>query len=161
MKHLFYALAAFMTVFIAECAHSQSQDTIKQSVRPTVLRDSLLMNLNSNVETVSQWANDQQIRAGVGRYKVYPTTNVYTSLKLDTATGKVTALQISLGETDALEYPISDAVLSYYESCYVGRFELYPTQNKLNFILLDTILGFAYQVQWSTEDEKCGRWRIW
>lgn len=34
-----------------------------------------------------------------------------------------------------------------------GRFELYPTQNMYNFILLDGVEGKTWQVQWSTEPE--------
>ena len=34
-----------------------------------------------------------------------------------------------------------------------GRFELYPTQNIYNFILLDKIDGKTWQVQWSFDEE--------
>ena len=36
----------------------------------------------------------------------------------------------------------------------IGRFELYPTKNIYNFIMLDVINGETYQVQWSFEYEK-------
>lgn len=36
------------------------------------------------------------------------------------------------------------------EEQYAGRFELYPTQNMYNFILLDTETGRTWQAQWST-----------
>lgn len=84
---------------------------------------------------------------------MYPTTNVYNSLKLYTAIGRVTALQISLGETYGMEYDISDAVVP--NETVIGGFELYPTQNNYNFILLDTI------VQWNTDKNKCGKIRLW
>lgn len=35
-----------------------------------------------------------------------------------------------------------------------GRFELYPTKNMFNFIMLDTINGSTYQVQWSTDGKE-------
>ena len=35
-----------------------------------------------------------------------------------------------------------------------GRFELYKTQNMYNFILLDTLEGGVWQVQWSIEKDK-------
>lgn len=99
----------------------------------------------------------------VGRFKVYSTNNVYTSLRLDTTTGEVWALQIGINkDSDRLSYKICDAV-KYDDPDLrtVGRYELYPTNNHYNFILLDTIHGFAYQVQWSTKEDECGRWMIW
>lgn len=33
-----------------------------------------------------------------------------------------------------------------------GRFTLYPTENMYNFLLLDQIDGYVYQVQWSIEE---------
>lgn len=117
-----------------------------------VTSDSLLVRIDNVLSSI-----ESKYSKSVGRYKVYPTTNVYTSLKLDTATGKIWALQIGLGtDSDTVQYEIVDA-LFYYETT-VGRFELYPTNNNRNFILLDTIDGWAYQVQWSTKKEECGRW---
>ena len=44
----------------------------------------------------------------VERYKVYETTNTYTSLLLDTATGQIWQLQIGIGDTDQLKTVLSD-----------------------------------------------------
>ena len=119
-------------------------------------RDSVLIQIQS---ATSYLANSQLV-GGAGRYKIIPTTNNYNSLKLDTATGKVTALQIGIGDTaHRMEYLISDAVDQDEE--LIGRFELYPTKNVYNFILLDTVYGLAYQVQWSTDESECGRWLMW
>lgn len=118
-------------------------------------RDSVI----TRIQRATSFIANTHLIGSVGRYKVYTTTNVYNSLKLDTATGKVTALQISLGDTYGMEYNIADAVVP--DETIIGRFELYPTQNNYNFILLDTIYGFAYQVQWSTDRNKCGRIRLW
>lgn len=35
-----------------------------------------------------------------------------------------------------------------------GRFELYPTTNNYNFIMLDQVSGYTYQVQWSLKADK-------
>lgn len=59
------------------------------------------------------------------------------------------------------EYSVCDAIETGYDWMIVGRYELYPTGNSYNFILIDTIFGRSYQVQWSTESNQCGRWRIW
>ena len=37
-----------------------------------------------------------------------------------------------------------------------GRFTLYPTENIYNFLLLDQIDGYVYQVQWSMEAKNRG-----
>lgn len=114
--------------------------------------DSLLTRIDNAISSLSN-----NLQSKIGRYKIYPTSNNYNSLKLDTATGKVYALQIGMNDDSRrMEYAITDAVS--YDGTVIGRYELYPTKNNYNFILLDTILGIAYQVQWSTKQEECGRW---
>ena len=44
----------------------------------------------------------------IERYKVYETTNIYTSLLLDTATGKIWQLQIGIGDTGQIKTILSD-----------------------------------------------------
>jgi hypothetical protein len=44
----------------------------------------------------------------IERYKVYETTNIYTSLLLDSATGKIWQLQIGVGDTDRLRTVLSE-----------------------------------------------------
>ena len=51
----------------------------------------------------------------IERYKVYETTNIYTSLLLDSATGLIWQLQIGLPDTDQLkttlnEYPYAESI---------------------------------------------------
>lgn len=140
------------------CAYAQMADSVIVKTKPKSLtqiqRDSLLMLMQRDVDVMSTthyWE--------VGRYKVYRIENIYNSLKLDTMTGKVTALQIGINnDASRMEYTICGALS---EAKVVGRYELYPTGNRYNFILLDTAMGYAYQVQWSTETNECGRWRIW
>ena len=93
------------------------------------------------------------------RDKIYPTENTYISIKLDTATGRVWMVQIGLSDTDAMTVAIDDESLLYdWEEYRGGRFELYPTKNMYNFILIDTEKGYTYQVQWHTEVNK--RFRV-
>ena len=49
----------------------------------------------------------------IERYKVYETTNIYTSLLLDSATGKIWQLQIGLPDTDQLKTVLSDDVKAW------------------------------------------------
>lgn len=94
-------------------------------------------------------------------YKLYPTQNLWTFLKLDTRTGKIWHVQYSVkGEGKRFEYVLdANSRAPYGEDSAPGRFELYPTQNLYNFILLDKVSGGTWQVQWSVDGNE-GVWRI-
>ena len=90
------------------------------------------------------------------RYRLFPTQNMYTFLKLDTMTGKIWQVQFST-QGDAYRFQsvlsamdISDVLKQEKQ---IGRFTLYPTQNMYTFILLDQIDGYTYQVQWNGDRE--------
>ena len=52
----------------------------------------------------------------IERYKIYPTENIYTSLKLDTATGRIWQLQIGLGDdVDRVQSVLSDWELARFK----------------------------------------------
>lgn len=85
------------------------------------------------------------------RYKLYQTDNMYTFLKLDTRTGAIWQVHWSTDGTSRAIVPLSTKFLS--SDTTNGRFALFPTKNIYNFILLDTIDGSTYQVQWSWEKE--------
>ena len=60
---------------------------------------------------------------------------------------------------NAMTVAIDDTSLLWdSEEIRGGRFELYPTKNMYNFILIDTEKGYTYQVQWHTEVNK--RFRV-
>ena len=81
----------------------------------------------------------------VVRYKLYPTVNIWTFLKLDTKSGEITQVQYSL-EDDEMEVYLGKPPKTIPSDAYVnGRFELYPTSNNWTFILLDQIDGDVYQ----------------
>lgn len=108
------------------------------------------------------------------RFELYPTKNIYTFLKLDTATGVVKQLHISLGDSDGPEYEVvskSDLTISFIRAALdkfkedktiytleeiAGRFKLYPTDNIYNFLLLDQFNGIVWQIQWSYNSDKRG-----
>ena len=95
----------------------------------------------------------------VPRYKIYQTENINILLKLDTATGKVWMVQYGTGDNYGMVVPVDDTSLLYsWEDIEAGRFELYPTKNMYNFILIDCKYGYTYQVQWSIE--KKSRMRV-
>ena len=104
----------------------------------------------------------QRINVGVPRYKMFITDNTYNLIKLDTATGRVWLVQYGMNDVEAMTYAIDDySLLWSYEEERAGRFDLYPTNNMYNFILLDTETGKTWQVQWHTSDSKCFRRRIY
>lgn len=96
-------------------------------------------------------------------YKLYPTENMWTFLELETFTGRIWQVQFSMDSNKRFKVPVNTRDYSIYDpdtglvdNSYAGRFELYPTQNMYNFILLDTYNGDTWQVQWSMDEEKRG-----
>ena len=96
-------------------------------------------------------------------YKLYPTDNMWTFIELDTISGMLWQVQYTV-EKDAAKYRFKTVLdlqdkrkdTRYPDLVLPGRFELYKTQNMYNFILLDTVSGGTWQVQWSTDWEKRG-----
>lgn len=118
------------------------------------------------------------------RYKLYPTENMHTFIKLDTSNGVMKLVQWSIEEDKRFEYVLNDLELAksveeltkdynefienystgedltfevyskIHRVAKNGRFKLYSTDNIYNFILLDVIDGYTYQVQWSFEENK-------
>ena len=90
-------------------------------------------------------------------YKLFPTSNMWTFLKLDTRNGRIWQVQFSVkGSEYRYEIPLSDFFLVEADKEINGRFTLYPTSNVFNFILLDQIDGRMWQVQWGTESDERG-----
>lgn len=86
-------------------------------------------------------------------FKLYPTENIWTFLKLNTATGQIWQVQYSVNsDSPRMESVLDDDVRIYsWDDVICGRFELVPTKNMYNFILLDNIKGKCWQVQWSID----------
>ena len=84
-------------------------------------------------------------------FRLYPTENIYTFLKLDTRDGTIFQVQWSMEESTRFESFLNILPLVKEEEQVPNRFTLVPTQNRWTFILLDQISGKTWQVQWSTE----------
>ena len=97
-----------------------------------------------------------QLASTTPRYKMYKTIHDYISLKLDTATGRVWMVRIGMGDKSSRKViSVDDSTpLRPEDTPFNGRFELYPTNNSYNFIMIDTYDGTTYQVQWHTESNK-------
>lgn len=82
-------------------------------------------------------------------YRLFPTSNIWIFLKLNTADGRLWLVQYSTEVGQQMEVPLSKTERANDKKN--GRFTLYSTQNIYNFILLDQIDGRVWQVQWSTD----------
>lgn len=89
----------------------------------------------------------------VNNYLLYPTSNIYTFLKLDTRNGKIWQVQYSMDENE-FEVVLSDIAL--VDDGKPGQFALYPTTNNWTFLLLDTVNGKVWHVQWSQDANNRG-----
>ena len=85
-----------------------------------------------------------------GNFAIYPTQNYWTQIELDTRDGKMWQVQIATDDEKAI-LKLTLNTVSLTDSPEPGRFILSPTKNMYNFVLLDTIDGRAWQVQWSPE----------
>jgi hypothetical protein len=94
------------------------------------------------------------------RYQLYPTNNKWIFLELDTVYGIVSIVQYTLDdEKDRLKRSLS--IQEMREGSFIkadefipGRFELHKTDNMFNYILIDTIDGRTWQVQWSFDGKQ-------
>lgn len=91
----------------------------------------------------------------IDRYKLYPTNNIWVFLKLDTATGRIWAVQWNTSSENRLQWPITTAykIDMFQDKEINGRFKLQETTNNWNFLLIDTKTGDIWQVQWGFNEE--------
>lgn len=135
-------------LFLLICLQIIIVSGFAQSATSEVTKDSVLA-------VISEQLADIQFRIrGLDRYKLYPTDNIYNLLKLDTMTGKVEQLQWSLDNKNEGTFTINSEDISLNTGC--GTFELYPTKNIYQFILLDKVTGRQWHIQWGMDDNK--RW---
>ena len=97
-----------------------------------------------------QQAEEKMAEIYNGAYELYPTTNLWTFIKLDTRDGRM--WQVHFGDS-RLEIPLNPISFAEgYGEPHIGRFALYPTWNIWTFVLLDCDNGGTWQVQWSFEE---------
>ena len=93
-------------------------------------------------------------------YKLFPTQNRWTFLKLNTRNGMIWQVQYDIEGDNRFETYLNLIPLVEKEKETDNRFTLYPTQNIWTFILFDQIDGKSWQVQWNQEPENRGIWPI-
>lgn len=87
----------------------------------------------------------------VNNFLLYPTTNMWTFIKLDTRNGKLWQVQYSI-DGDEFETILSERELA--TDGMPGQFVLYPTSNMWTFLLLNSENGSVYHVQWNQDADK-------
>ena len=128
----------------------------KQST-PLAKKDSTLIRIDSLIQATNAWLEQIEITNSLKqRYRLYQTDNVYTLLQLDTKTGKIEQVQWSLDSDNEGSVTINDEDLTFGYGYGSGSFELYPTKNMYQFILLDKTNGRKWHVQWGMKRSK--RW---
>lgn len=142
MKRLFLLLS-LLSIFI--CGKAQTNSIATNPI------DSVAVSTSDLVNDLVTLQLKQHLSE---RYKIYPTENIYNLLKLDRQTGKIEQIQWSLDSNKEFSVTLNSSDLSLYEG--LNSFELYPTQNMYQFILLDRATGRTWHVQWGTESKK--RW---
>ena len=107
-------------------------------------RDSVLLEVLNRLNNIEYKIEPPQ------RYKLYKTENIYTFLKLDTKTGIIRLIQWNLDTDKEFETLLNSEDLTTLIS-EIGQFELIPTSNMYQFLLLDKIRGYVWHVQWGAE----------
>ena len=89
------------------------------------------------------------------RYKIYPTEATYIFLQLDTRSGMIDLVQWSLDADKEFKTSLNSEDLALMTRDN-GQFELIPTKNMYQFLLLDKKLGRVWHVQWGFKENE--RW---
>lgn len=139
-------------------AQTAKTTTNARSVKYEQEVDSLLFQIDTLLMINNQLLEHLEINSSLkGRYKLYQTENLYTLLQLDTKTGKIEQVQWSLDSDKEGTFTINDEDLTWGLGYGSGTFELYPTKNMYQFILIDKTDGRKWHVQWGTGGDK-SRW---
>jgi hypothetical protein len=131
--------------------------TKQSKATPLAKKDSTLIRIDSLIQATNAWLEKIEITNSLKqRYRLYQTDNIYTLLQLDTKTGKIEQVQWSLDSDNEGSVTINDEDLTFGYGYGAGSFELYPTKNMYQFILLDKTSGRKWHIQWGIEATK--RW---
>ena len=146
MKKVLLTIAIMLGVSYAYA--KEKQKTLRND--SAIIIDSLFQANNAWLEQIELDLSLKQ------RFKLYQTDNIYTFLQLDTKTGMIEQVQWSLDSDNEGAVSINSEDLTYGLGYGSGSFELYPTKNMYQFILLDRTTGRKGHVQWGMESSK--RW---
>ena len=155
MRRAVFFLLLISTININ--AQTTKTNSNARSVKYEQKVDSLLSQIDTLLMINNQLLEHLEINSSLkGRYKLYQTENIYTLLQLDTKTGMIQQVQWSLDSDNEGSVSINSDDLTYGYGYGSGSFELYPTKNMYQFILIDKTTGKKWHVQWGMESSK--RW---
>ena len=138
-------------------AQTAKTATSVKSVKHEQKVDSLLSKIDTLLMINNQLLEHLEINTSLKeRYKLYQTENIYTFLQLDTKTGMIEQVQWSLDSDNEGSVTINSDDLTYGYGYGSGSFELYPTKNMYQFILIDKTSGKKWHVQWGMKSSE--RW---
>ncbi|MEP6794673.1 MAG: hypothetical protein ABJB16_10135 [Saprospiraceae bacterium] len=102
--------------------------------------------------------NDDAARQNINAvpYRLFPTQNMWTFIKLNTRNGQMWQVQFAMEDENRFITNLSLEALAPRDKEVNDRFTLYSTQNIYTFILIDQLDGKTWQVQWSTEPSNRG-----
>lgn len=107
-------------------------------------------------EQIKTHQNNSLSGENIAVYKLFPTQNMWTFIKLNTRNGQMWQVQYDISGDNRGECYLNILPLVTKDKEMNNRFTLYPTQNIYNFILLDQIDGRVWQAQWSIQPENRG-----
>lgn len=152
-------LLIIVMMFVPVMIMGQSHKTVASSKAPKheMRVDSLLSRIDTLISINNVLLEHLEINTSLkNRFKLYQTDNIYTLLELDSKTGRIKQVQWSLESDNEGSVTINDNDLAYGMGYGSGSFELYPTKNMYQFILIDKTDGRKWHVQWGMEESK--RW---
>lgn len=156
MKKVILFLMLLATISVN--AQTVKPTTNAKSINYEQKVDSLLSQIDTLIMINNQLLEHIDIDLSLkNRYKLYPTDNLYTLLELDSKTGRIKQVQWSLDSDSEGTFTINNEDLSYGMGYGSDSFELYPTKNMYQFILIDKTDGRKWHVQWGTGGDK-SRW---
>ena len=124
-------------------------------------RQNLLDSIHIEVKDIAQQLAKQYVDGVFSNtYKLYKTENTYIFLRLNTSNGKIDQVQWNFDRDKEFITVLNGVDLTYGISIgnHNDRFELYPTQNMYQFLLLDKTFGSMWHVQWGLDSKK--RWIV-
>ena len=144
-----------LTLLLVLCASFCFAQTDSVTTKVDTIK---LQNIDERLNNVEQWLEQIELDLSLkNRYKMYKTENIYNFLRLDTKTGKVWQVQWSLDSSKEGVWTINSTDLSSWKEYGSNSFELYPTQNMYQFILIDKTDGRMWHIQWGTGGDT-SRW---
>jgi hypothetical protein len=148
-------LVISLCTFAQKFSKSPTKLVVIKASSSNLHMDSLMMRVDSLIKVTNNWLKQIELdNSKKNRYKLYKTENIYTFLQLDTMTGQIEQFQWSLDLNSEGSVTINGDDLAYGYSS--NSFELYPTNNLYQFILLDKTTGQKWHVQWGIEASR--RW---